>query len=141
MHWTRKYVIAGGSILALAAGGTGAAIATSGSQNDESGNGQEGEQGQHEHGQQGDRQDEHGGDQQGDHPDRNGDHGATGPRAEQAKAAALRITGGGTANAVERDNENGATWEVEVTKPDGTTVDVRLDRSYNLVVIEPDSGG
>ena len=46
---------------------------------------------------------------------------------------------GGTANSVERDGENGATWEVEVTKPDGATVDVRLDEDYGLVVIEGDS--
>jgi uncharacterized membrane protein YkoI len=65
--------------------------------------------------------------------------GATGPAADQATAAALRITDGGTANAVERDSENGATWEVEVTKPDGQTVDVRLDQSYELVVVEGDS--
>lgn len=54
-------------------------------------------------------------------------------------AAALDATGGGTANAVERDSENGATWEVEVTKTDGNTVDVRLDESYKVVVIEGDS--
>jgi hypothetical protein len=40
---------------------------------------------------------------------------------------------------VARDSENGATWEVEVTKSDGTTVDVRLDENYKLVVIEGDS--
>ncbi len=43
----------------------------------------------------------------------------TGPQAERATAAALEDTGGGTANSVERDGENGATWEVEVTRPDG----------------------
>jgi len=63
---------------------------------------------------------------------------ATGAGAERATAAALAITGG-TANSVERDSENGATWEVEVTKPDGKTVDVRLDERYGLVVIEGDS--
>jgi hypothetical protein len=102
MHWSRKYTIVGGSILALAAGGTGAAIAV--------GNGHEG-----------------------------GDNGAHGPGANQAKAAALRFVPGGHANAVERDSENGATWEVEVRKPDGSTVDVRLDANYQLVVIEADS--
>lgn len=61
----------------------------------------------------------------------------SGPNAEKAKQAALAITGG-EANAVERDGENGATWEVEVTKPDGKTVDVRLDQNYDLVVIEGD---
>jgi uncharacterized membrane protein YkoI len=64
---------------------------------------------------------------------------ATGPQAEQAKAAALKITNGGTANAVERDSENGATWEVEITRSDGKTVDVRLDQNYDLVVVEGDS--
>lgn len=62
----------------------------------------------------------------------------TGPQADRATAAALKATGGGHANAVERDSENGATWEVEVTKPDGDTVDVRLDENFRLVVIEGD---
>ena len=102
MHWSRKAAIVGGSVLALAAGGTGAAIAV--------GNGHEG-----------------------------GDNGAHGPGANQAKAAALGFVPGGHANAVERDTENGATWEVEVRKPDGSTVDVRLDQNYQLVVVEADS--
>jgi hypothetical protein len=63
----------------------------------------------------------------------------TGPAADHAKAAALAITGGGKANAVERDSEQGATYEVEVTKPNGKTVDVRLDASYNLVTVDGDS--
>jgi hypothetical protein len=63
----------------------------------------------------------------------------TGPQADRAKAAALAITGGGRANAVERDSENGATYEVELTKTDGSTVDVRLDENFKLVVIEGDS--
>lgn len=62
-----------------------------------------------------------------------------GPEADRATAAALKITGGGTANAVERDSEPGATYEVEVTWPDGSTVDVRLDASYALVAIDGDS--
>jgi uncharacterized membrane protein YkoI len=99
MHVSRKYVIVGGAILALAAGGAGTAIATS-------------------------------------HDDEGG---ATGPGADQAKAAALKIYPGSHANSVERDSENGATWEVEVAKSDGSTVDVRLDQSYKLVVAEADS--
>ena len=67
------------------------------------------------------------------------DENVTGPQADRAKAAALRITHGGTANSVERDDENGATWEVEITRPDGRTVDVRLDERYRLVVVEGDS--
>ncbi len=64
-----------------------------------------------------------------------------GSQADRATAAALETTGGGRANSVERDSGNGATWEVEVTKPDGSTVDVRLDDSYKLVVEEGDSEG
>ncbi len=63
----------------------------------------------------------------------------TGPEADAAIAAALEITGGGTANEVELDSEAGAVWEVEVTRPDGVTVDVRLDGDYRLVVVEVDS--
>ena len=68
-----------------------------------------------------------------------GEDGVTGPDADKAIAAALAETGGGTANSVERDNEDGATWEVEVTRPDGTTVDVRLDADFAVVVVEGDS--
>ena len=45
----------------------------------------------------------------------------------------------GTANAVERDSEKGATWEVEITKSNGKTVDVRLDQNYKLVVVDDDT--
>ena len=57
----------------------------------------------------------------------------------RASAAALKATGGGTVNDTERDSEQGATFEVEVTKPDGSTVDVRLDASYRVVAIDSDS--
>jgi hypothetical protein len=100
MHWSRKRLIIGGSVLAIAAAGGGATYAIAG------------------------------GDDEG---------GATGPGADQATAAALQITGGGHANSVERDSEDGATWEVEVTKPDGQTVDVRLDQGYKMVTVESDS--
>ena len=71
--------------------------------------------------------------------DDDGEAQLTGPSADRAKAAALKITGGGRANTVERDSENGATYEVEVTRPDGKTVDVRLDASYDRVAVEGDS--
>ena len=67
--------------------------------------------------------------------------GASGPDAQRATRSALAITQGGHANAVERDSEKGATWEVEVTKTDGKTVDVRLDENYKLVIVESDSEG
>lgn len=62
----------------------------------------------------------------------------TGPEASEATDAALRETGGGTANSVELDNEDGAVWEVEVTRTDGSTVDVRLDKNYEVVVVDSD---
>ena len=71
--------------------------------------------------------------------DDDGDRQATGPGADRARAAALVAVPGATANAVERDGEDGATWEVEVTRPGGGTVDVRLDSQYRVVVIEGDT--
>jgi uncharacterized membrane protein YkoI len=68
-------------------------------------------------------------------------HRYTDAQRKQAIEAALDATGGGTANSVETDDENGATYEVEVTKPDGDTVDVRLDEHFAVVVIEGDDGG
>lgn len=65
-------------------------------------------------------------------------HHYTEHQAEQARKAALDATGGGVANSVESDSENGATYEVEVTRLDGTTVDVRLDATFEVVVIEGD---
>jgi len=67
-----------------------------------------------------------------------GEGSATGAGADAAKTAALKVTKGGEVNAVERDGEKGATWEVEVTKPDGSTVDVRLGASYELVAVDGD---
>jgi hypothetical protein len=64
--------------------------------------------------------------------------GVTGPQADRAVRAALEATDGGTANTVERDNEDGATWEVEVTRTDGTTVDVRLSDNYEVIIVEGD---
>lgn len=58
--------------------------------------------------------------------------------ASRASAAALRATGGGTVQAYERDGEAGATYEVEVRKADGSVVDVRLDASYRVVVVDGD---
>lgn len=66
------------------------------------------------------------------------DRALTGRTLEQATAAALGATGGGTVNETEFDSENRATYEVEVTKPNGSTVDVRLDESFGVVVIEGD---
>jgi uncharacterized membrane protein YkoI len=60
-----------------------------------------------------------------------------GSDAARARDAAVARTGG-TAGHVERDGENGATYEVEVTKPDGSRWDVRLDDTFKIVVVESD---
>jgi uncharacterized membrane protein YkoI len=65
-------------------------------------------------------------------------HQYTEQQADRARQAALDATGGGTVNSLESDSENGATYEVEVARPDGTTVDVRLDDQFKVVVIEGD---
>jgi len=65
-------------------------------------------------------------------------HQYTQEQADAATRAALEATGGGTANSVETDHENGATYEVEVTKPDGSTVDVRLGDRFDVITVESD---
>ena len=71
---------------------------------------------------------------------RQGDDGAdlTGATLQRASSAALKATGGGKVNETEYDSEDGATYEVEVTKPDGSTVDVRLDGAFKVVTVEGD---
>ena len=64
----------------------------------------------------------------------------TGDAKAKAEKAALAATGGGgKVNQTELDNENGATYEVEVTKTDGSTVDVRLGDAFDVVTVEADS--
>jgi uncharacterized membrane protein YkoI len=62
----------------------------------------------------------------------------SGAALQRASAAALKATGGGRVTETEHDPEDGATYEVEVTKADGSQVDVRLDESFNVVVVEGD---
>lgn len=67
-----------------------------------------------------------------------GEGNATGPGADRARQVAVAHLGGGTANEVERGDEEGA-WEVEVTKSNGETVDVHLDTSFKVLAVEGDS--
>ena len=66
------------------------------------------------------------------------DETATGPQAERAGAAAVKIAGGGSAASVERDAEGRRVWEVEVTKADGSSLEVDLDAALEQVAAEPD---
>ena len=62
----------------------------------------------------------------------------SGSTYDRAEKAALAETGGGKVSDTERDSENGATYEVEVTKDGGGQVDVRLDDQFKVVAAEPD---
>ena len=57
----------------------------------------------------------------------------TGAAADRAAAAALAHVGAGTLEGVERGDDGGSAWEVEITRPDGSTVEVRLDASFGVV--------
>ena len=92
---------------------------------------------------------------EGDHEDQGEDEGAedrgkddagddtsdqelTGSTLDRASKAALAKTGGGKVSGAERDSEHGGTYEIEVTKDDGSQVDVRLDEQFKVVAVEPD---
>jgi len=66
------------------------------------------------------------------------DEQATGPDADRAKAAAVKLVGGGSAVGVERDDGDGAAWEVEVKKSDGSVVEVGLTSDLRKAGVERD---
>ena len=51
---------------------------------------------------------------------------------DRAKAVALDHTGGGKVSGTEAGDEEGA-YEVEVTRDDGSQVDVHLDKSFHVI--------
>lgn len=62
----------------------------------------------------------------------------TGDVAIRAKQAALAETGGGKAGDAEAEQESGASYAVEVTKTDGSKVDVHLDDQYKVTAVDKD---
>lgn len=56
----------------------------------------------------------------------------TGPALDRASAAALAHTGGGTVTGTEVGDEE-SRYEVEVRLPDGRSMDVQLDESFQFV--------
>ena len=62
----------------------------------------------------------------------------TGAALEKASAAALAETGGGTVSETEVGDEE-SLYEVEVTLPDGSQVDVQLDENFTVVSSEVDA--
>jgi hypothetical protein len=60
-----------------------------------------------------------------------GDGSITPAEAEQAKAAALAIAGGGTVHDFEKGDDGNPGWyEVEIQKADGSEVKVQLDENF-----------
>jgi len=57
---------------------------------------------------------------------------------DRASAAALAAVGEGRVTETEKGDEEGA-YEVEVTKDDGTQVDVHLDEDFNVISQETES--
>ena len=67
------------------------------------------------------------------------DESLTGQVAERASAAALRATGGGTVLEVERGDDPGAAYEVEIRGADGKVSEVLLDGKLGLLrIVEGD---
>jgi Peptidase propeptide and YPEB domain len=56
-----------------------------------------------------------------------------------ASQAALQHTGSGRVTGTEAGDEEGA-YEVEVTREDGSQVDVHLDREFNVISTEDEAG-
>jgi len=73
-----------------------------------------------------------GGPEHGTAAHENAETAVTGDAATKAKAAAVKAAGSGTAGAVTGDFRGGG-YEVTVTKADGSTVEVHLDSSFNVL--------
>lgn len=64
----------------------------------------------------------------------------TGDELVQATEAALAVYPDGTVSETEKGDEEGA-YEVEVTLPDGSQIDVHFDENFTLLSTEADGPG
>lgn len=64
----------------------------------------------------------------------------TGAAADRAAAAALAHVGAGTLEGVERGDDGRSAWEVEIARPDGSTVEVHLDAGFAVLGAGSDDG-
>ena len=64
----------------------------------------------------------------------------TGSALDRASAVALKEVGEGKVTETEAGDEEGA-YEVEVTKADGSQVDVHLDKQFNVLDAAADKDG
>jgi uncharacterized membrane protein YkoI len=72
--------------------------------------------------------------------DNGGDVPIAGGQLQKASAVALQHTGGGRVTDSEIRDEEGY-YEVEVTRSDGSQVDVHLDRQLNVLNAQADGNG
>jgi uncharacterized membrane protein YkoI len=63
----------------------------------------------------------------------------TGAAVEKVRAAGLREAGGGTVVEMERDPEGPRVYKVEVRRANGTTVEVNLNGSFEVVAVPEDA--
>jgi uncharacterized membrane protein YkoI len=68
------------------------------------------------------------------------DKAISGQALDRASSAALAETGGGEVTETEVGDEEGA-YEVEVTRADGSQVDVHLDKDFNVLGSAADEDG
>ena len=68
----------------------------------------------------------------GGESDDSGERAISGRALDRASAAALEETGGGKVTETEAGDEEGA-YEIEVTRSDGSQIDVHLDRDFNVL--------
>jgi hypothetical protein len=61
----------------------------------------------------------------------------TGAAADQARAAAVSAVPGGRAGEVRTETDAGAAYGVNVARPDGSTLQVNLDRNYHVLSTQP----
>lgn len=66
-----------------------------------------------------------------------GDGELTGADLDRASRVALEAVGEGEVTETEVGDEEGA-YEIEVTKADGSQVDVHLDESFEVISLDPD---
>lgn len=84
-------------------------------------------------------------DETGSEQDSRDDVAVTGTAADQAKDAAQAAVPGATVRGVERETNDDDTpasaYEVELTRPDGTPVEVELDADYKVVGTDREDDG
>jgi uncharacterized membrane protein YkoI len=78
------------------------------------------------------------GDEQDDAEAGDQDEQVTGSARDEAAAAAVEAAGGGTVTDVERADDGGTGYEVDVRLDDGTSVDVVLGEDFAVAAVEND---